>query len=475
MQTNLIFDFNLRYDSIYQSLRLPKSNEFNMSYLYSKKPERIHEYCQYFTTSEILQQFVFDHVKNKNERLLEPSFGKGHLLKKFLEYDEDYPITCYEFDSTLERDVDLCIPGQRFKYLDFLAENQITIRDRYATIVGCPPHEAHPTSEHYSREIPLYSKFIEKCFNLLYEDNGEMIFIVPTNFVNSDDSFRLIERMVKEGSFTDFLFPEDDTIYDDSDLDVVVFRYQRGLHDVEIVKVNGEDKQIRIREGSINFYDIEYKDGREPILVTSVDDLFDVYSGMLSGCDEIFQTDIGNIDLLMDKDTTCKFLYCDDGLPDEGPMRDHLLKYGVSEQLKSRRVKSPSGKMMTFDKSNWYRWALERNVDKMKSCVGKSCIYIRRNITDAKNTAFVGTVGYFHYNLICLIPSRQLWDDQLVAFVNYLNTSPDVLEQIKTIPKSSSASSSATSSDEPKSKIHRVDTRRLGLMFIPHSVILRTI
>ena len=43
---------------------------------------------QYFTIAGELQTFVFDKVRHKSHRLLEPSFGAGHLLKKFKEYDE---------------------------------------------------------------------------------------------------------------------------------------------------------------------------------------------------------------------------------------------------------------------------------------------------------------------------------------------------------------------------------------------------
>ena len=42
---------------------------------------------QYFTISDDLQKFVFENTKHKSSCLLEPSFGAGHLLKKFKEYD----------------------------------------------------------------------------------------------------------------------------------------------------------------------------------------------------------------------------------------------------------------------------------------------------------------------------------------------------------------------------------------------------
>ena len=52
---------------------------------------------QYFTTSEELQTFIFEKVQNKGEFLMEPSFGAGHLLKKFIEYDKNYPMVCNIF------------------------------------------------------------------------------------------------------------------------------------------------------------------------------------------------------------------------------------------------------------------------------------------------------------------------------------------------------------------------------------------
>ncbi len=57
---------------------------------------------QYFTISDNLQKFVFDKVKHKSSPLLEPSFGAGHLLQKFKEYDVNYPMTCYELDTTIK-------------------------------------------------------------------------------------------------------------------------------------------------------------------------------------------------------------------------------------------------------------------------------------------------------------------------------------------------------------------------------------
>lgn len=123
---------------------------------------------QYFTIADNLQQFVFDKVKHKPSLLLEPSFGAGHLLKKFKEYDENYPMICYELDSK----VNPVITFNEFQtpiYGDF---TQQTITTKFKTIVGNPPYVKQKTGN-------LYIKFIELCYNYL-DDDGELIFIVPS-------------------------------------------------------------------------------------------------------------------------------------------------------------------------------------------------------------------------------------------------------------------------------------------------------
>ena len=50
------------------------------------------ELGQFFTVNEPLQNFIFENVKYKNQLLLEPSFGVGHLLQKFKNFIKPIPI-----------------------------------------------------------------------------------------------------------------------------------------------------------------------------------------------------------------------------------------------------------------------------------------------------------------------------------------------------------------------------------------------
>jgi len=127
---------------------------------------------QYFTISDELQQYVFDKVKNKRSHLLEPSFGAGHLLKKFKEFDDNYPMTCYELDATI-RPIITFNEYQNMNYGNFTTQ---LITQKYKTIIGNPPYVKQRNGRN------LYIKFIEQCYSYL-DDGGELIFIVPSDFI----------------------------------------------------------------------------------------------------------------------------------------------------------------------------------------------------------------------------------------------------------------------------------------------------
>ena len=77
---------------------------------------------QFFTASEKLQQIVFDLVKYKEELLLEPSVGAGHLLQKFKSFNEKYPIKSYEIDKKIKPIIDIEVI-----YNDFLLAEETTL------------------------------------------------------------------------------------------------------------------------------------------------------------------------------------------------------------------------------------------------------------------------------------------------------------------------------------------------------------
>jgi adenine-specific DNA-methyltransferase len=347
---------------------------------------------QFFTVSDQLQRFVFDRVKYKSSLLLEPSFGAGHLLKRFKEYDENYPMVCYEIDSTVKPVVEFN-GHQRVIYGDFTKQ---TIVSKFKTIVGNPPYVK-------TREGNLYIKFIELCYSYL-EENGELIFIVPSDFIKLTRAGSIIETMVKTGSFTDFLFPHRENLFEGAGIDVLVFRYEKGRTDNQTV-VNGNDMFCNVNRGIVTFSE-RLVDG------VPLDSLFTVYVGLVSGRDEIYRKDFGNVKLLIDKDKIENYIFAEE-YPTGDPRVDSHLETHKSELL-GRKIRK-------FSEDNWFEWGAPRNISSMKRCWGKSCIYVR-NMTRNREVAFAGTVQYFGGSLLCLVPRLDMDEIDLERVLSHLNS-----------------------------------------------------
>jgi len=348
---------------------------------------------QYFTISETLQNFVFDTAKNKGSLLLEPSFGAGHLLKRFKEYDDNYPIICYELDHTVLPVVTFN-RHQTIVYGDFTKQ---TITTRFNTIIGNPPYVKRS-------EGNLYIQFIKLCFNLL-DTEGELIFIVPSDFIKLTSASSLIEEMMRAGSFTHFMFPNDETLFDNANIDVMVFRYEKGLH-TNTCLVNNVSKVCSVRSGIVTFSDTE-------ITGTAVLEMFNVYVGMVSGRDEIYKSSLGNMELLVDKDKEEKFILVTSFPSESEAINTYLLEH--KSQLLDRRIRK-------FTDTNWFEWGAPRNKKSIELYFGKRCIYIK-NMTRNEEVAFIGNVQYFGGTLLCLIPKVETSEDQLEKIAEYLNSS----------------------------------------------------
>jgi adenine-specific DNA-methyltransferase len=348
---------------------------------------------QYFTISEELQQFVFDKVKYKGAPLLEPSFGAGHLLKKFKELDSNYPMTCYELDSKIKPVVSFNA-HQTIVYGDFTKQK---IGTKFKTIVGNPPYVKQKGGAN------LYIKFIELCYELLDTD-GELLFIVPSDFIKLTSAAEILTRMTENGSFTDFLFPNNEKLFEGASIDVLVFRYQKGLTSKTVI-VDGKEKFCSVVKGIVTFRDAEQAG-------ISLESLFHVYVGLVSGRDEIYRVGFGNIDLLCDKERVEKYIF-----PEVFPTKNAQ----IDAHLEANKAALLERKIRKFSEANWFEWGAPRNLTSIRAHWGKPCIYVR-NMTRKSDVAFLGSVQYFGGTLLCLVPKAQMTAAALEKTVQHLNS-----------------------------------------------------
>lgn len=361
---------------------------------------------QYFTVAPELQDFVFNHVQHKSAELLEPSFGAGHLLKKFKEANTNYPMTCYEIDRTIKPVIDFN-KSQTVIYGDFL--DLVKPERKFKTIIGNPPFVAIKKAKN------LYIQFIEKCYELLAPD-GEMIFIVPSDFIKLTSAAPIIEKMCATGSFTDFLFPHNERLFDGAAIDVVCFRYQLGLAANGKCTLNGIQTEYCVKSGIITF---GFGSATGTLKGPQINELFGVYVGLVSGRDEIYRSYIGNMDLLMDKDKVDKFIFVDSWPPEDLDIERYLESH--KNKLLARRIRK-------FNEDNWYEWGAPRNIATMKAHAGRPCIYVR-TLTRQKEVAFMGSVQFFGGGLLCLIPKdgTEVPLEKIVGFLNSSDFQKDYL------------------------------------------------
>ena len=357
---------------------------------------------QYFTLAPELQDFVFSVVKHKSAELLEPSFGAGHLLQRFKDYDSNYPMACYELDATIPPVVRFN-DFQQCTYGDFTVQD---IRKKFRTIVGNPPYVKQTAGN-------LYIVFIELCYNHLADD-GEMVFIVPSDFLKATRAAPIITTMAAHGSFTDFLFPHNEQLFPGANIDVMVFRYEKGLY-TDTAAVSAHTKTTRmfcnIVRGIITF-------SAAKLAGVLAADVFDVYVGLVSGRDEIYKVPFGNMAVLTDDGQTEAFIFADTFPSGNAAIDAHLAAHKAS--LLARRIRK-------FGEHNWHEWGAPRNIANIRRHWGRPCIYVR-NITRSTTVAFVGSVQYFGGSLLCLVPKHDATADagtavaDLQKITEYLNS-----------------------------------------------------
>lgn len=349
---------------------------------------------QYFTKNKSLQDKVYNFILNKPDTILEPSVGRGDLVLYVKSKILGIKFDMYEIDDKIK---DFLIDKTDVTFGDFLIQQ---ISKKYKTIIGNPPYVR-------TQKGNLYVDFIKKCCDLL-ENNGELIFIVPTDFFKLTCSSNLLSDMLNSGTFTHIYHPKNENLFEGATIDVVVFRYCKNSTLEKKILYNDKTMYIINNNGFITFS--ENKINLENI--KTISDYFDVYVGFVSGRDDVFQHDtLGNIDVLWSKNKTKKFILIDKYPSLDKNINEHLLKN--KDKLISRKIRN-------FNENNWYEWGGLRNITYIEKNKNKDCIYLR-NQSRNDEVAFRGTVNYFGPGLFMLLPKSTVDFDKTVRYLNSSN------------------------------------------------------
>ena len=341
----------------------------------------IHEKGQYFTSNSLLKQCVNKFVLNNPVRVLEPSVGRGDLIDSLSSEFDNIHFDMYEIDTNIE--MLACVNTENLTYGDFLQQDIVR---KYKTIVGNPPYVKTSTGN-------LYLDFIQRCHSLL-EDGGELIFIVPSDFMKLTSAASLISHMMETGTFTHIFRPNDEKLFEHASIDVIVFRYCLDPKLDRTVLYNDEPKRLIETNGTITFSSIDY-----PVGANKLEDYFDVFVGMVSGREGVFKNDqFGTMDVLNGKDGKDKYIMVDSFPTKNANLNAYLLDHKAD--LIERKIRK-------FNETNWFEWGALRNYAKVTDKMGEDCIYVKTLTRDVE-VAFVDTVSYFGGGLIALIPKADV-------------------------------------------------------------------
>jgi adenine-specific DNA-methyltransferase len=260
-------------------------------------------------------------------RTLEPSAGDGAFF---------LPLRAAGVDCTaIEIDPQVAPAGAVIG--DFFA---YPLNEQFATIIGNPPYvryqdvaeatRKHLKSDLFDARSNLFLFFIEKAIRHL-TPGGELIFIVPREFIKLTAARKLNTWLYQQGSITHFYETGDVRVFDGATPNCAIFRFEKGRFDRRMA----DGRRFTEVDGQLMFLRDDYR--------VRFANVFAVKVGAVSGADHIYTHPAGNMEFVCSKtvDTgeTRRMLY--------GIKHPHLDKHKA--ELLARRVKH-------FDESNWWQW-----------------------------------------------------------------------------------------------------------------------
>jgi adenine-specific DNA-methyltransferase len=290
--------------------------------------DRIVHLGQVFTRADVVRKMLA--LRRRSGRTLEPSAGDGAFSR--------------HIPGCVAIELDPTVAPAGAKVMDFFA---YPVTEKFQCILGNPPYVRHrdiPLETKqlldgtlFDRRSNLYLYFIEKCIKHL-KPHGELIFIVPRDFIKLTSARKLNAWLYTQGSITDFEETGDSDIFGAYVPNCAIFRFEKGKTDNRRMT---DGRLFAESNGQLLFLNGNY--------TVPLSDLFDVKVGAVSGADDIFVHPKGETEFVcsttVDSQKTRRAYY--------NVKNKYLERF--KDLLLARRVRK-------FDESNWWMWGRKHHL-----------------------------------------------------------------------------------------------------------------
>jgi adenine-specific DNA-methyltransferase len=283
---------------------------------------------QVFTPDDVVKTMIA--LRTGTGRALEPSCGDGAFLSKI--------------ENCVGIEIDRRVAPPDALNIDFFDYPET---ERFSCVIGNPPYvrfqdippmtKAKLRLDGYDRRTNLFVFFIDKCLRHL-DDGGELILVVPREFMKATYGRTLNERLHAAGTFTDLVELGDEKIFKGFSPNCIIFRYVKG----ELSHQRRDGARQLVADGQLSFVK-----GNDFVRLGNI---LSVKVGAVSGDDEIFaEPTLGYFPIVSSttRSSGNARLVIPDAPAHPPAVAAWLAKH--EERLRRRRIKR-------YSDQNWWRW-----------------------------------------------------------------------------------------------------------------------
>lgn len=284
---------------------------------------------QVFTPQSIVELML--NLRQRRGRTLEPSAGDGAFSRAIP------GCVAIEFDAR--------VAPPEARVMDFFA---YPTDEKFACVIGNPPYVRYQDIPLSTRSLldgtmfdgrsNLYLFFIAKAVAHL-DERGELIFIVPRDFVKLTAASKLNDWLYEQGTITHWIETGDTRIFDGALPNCAIFRFVKGDFSRRtlcrsIQEKNWDERAMVHIAGQLAFTHAK--------LTVPFSDLFEVRVGAVSGADDVFEHPDG-IEMVGSRTV-------DTGAP------RRMLYNAMHPALKPHKQRLLQRRIRRFSESNWWSW-----------------------------------------------------------------------------------------------------------------------